>query len=151
MILKYQSKEDFIELLEILSECDTQDFYLTKNNKRLIVNNSNLLDQLLKESYHVFYINESSRKGIILIWKSFGGDKERNFVKLIANNVQTAQDLITILNWVHDKTLFVKIKKTSPFLSIFRDKGDFCFSGGRGSEILLIKEKFITERKNVIP
>ncbi len=134
-------KEESHNLVEILTSCKNEDFYLTENNQRLYVNNLDSLKSLLKNSHSIYYEDRSQNKGIILVWKSFGGEKSRQYVKLIASNTETARGLITILLWNYDRDLFVKLKKDSSFISVFREKG-FKFAGGRGSEVLLIKEKF---------
>lgn len=134
-------KKESNNLIEIISSCKNEDFYLTENNQRLYVNNLNVLKNLLKNSHSVFYEDRSENKGIVLVWKSYGGEKSRNYVKIIASNPETARGLLTVLLWNYDKDLYVKLKKDSSFISVFKEKG-FKFAGGRGSELLLAKEKF---------
>jgi hypothetical protein len=145
MILQYTNKSDeFLDLLDIISNCKNEDFYLTENNQRIFIKDSETLKKLLSETEICFFENTPINQGIILIWRSHGGDKVRYYIKLIANNEETTRGLLTMLFWNFDKNIFLKIKKDSKFLHIFKEKG-FKFIGGRGSEILLTRNKFTRE------
>lgn len=143
MIVTLKSKKkEMRDLVEVLENCNTEDFYVTENNQRVFVKDSNSLNKLLKNSHHVYFENEDKRKGIILVWKSFGGDKARQFIKIVADTPEQARGLLKMLLWNYNKELFVKLKKGSPFINIFLEK-KFKFLGGRGSELLLMKSKFV--------
>lgn len=135
--LKNLKKESGL-LLEVIKNCNIEDFYLTENNQRLYINNPTALKILLKNSHHIYY---EEAKGLVLVWKSFGGDKTRHYVKLIADDHSTAKNLLTILLWNYEKDLYVKLKKDSKLISAFKEKG-FKFVGGRGLEILMLKQKY---------
>jgi hypothetical protein len=138
MIETYNRKKHLINLVEFLKETDTSDFYITENNFRIYISNIKSLDYFIKKNT-VIYVKEIDGNivGIVTLWKSIGNDINRYFVKLSAKDEDTASSLLMMLLWnVDNKTLFVKIKKDSKFLPVFRDKG-FDFAGDRGREILL--------------
>lgn len=146
MINQLKSVEkDGVYLSEIISSVKSNDFYFTLNNKRIVINDLSKLKQLLKESYNTFYECSENKKGIVMIWKSFGGNKERCYVKILADSPQTARDLLTVLLWDYKKDLYVKLRRNSEFFPIFIEKG-FEFRGGRGLEVLLITNEAIREK-----
>lgn len=140
------------DLMEILASCDNDAFYFTENNERCFITDEKFLRRLLSKSHHIYYEYDSwtEKKGIILVWKSVGGDTERNYVKVIADSEDTAKRLLTILLWNYGQELYVKIKKDSPFVRVFRSKG-FKFSGGRGSEVLMTRNKVLLPLKTAFP
>lgn len=139
MIVPNRSKKDFHELLDVIQSVNDEDFYITKNNERKFVNNAEVLLDLLKESKQVFYENLGKSKGVVLVWKSLGGEKSRNYIKILANSKKTASNLLTVLLWNTNSELFVKIRKNSPYLSSFKESG-FKFLGGRGTQILMVRK-----------
>lgn len=145
MIVSVKNKKsEAIGLLDIVRECNSENFYITYDNKRLFVSNQKTLRKLLKSSHHGYYEDFESRRGIIVVWKSYGGEKARNYVKVLSSTSRVAKDLLTVLLWNYDKQLFVKLKKDSNLISVFREKG-FRFAGGRGSEVLLTRTPFSRE------
>src|SRR5687767_2921417 len=147
MIELYRGTEkDFSKIYEIIKEFNNDDFYLTYNNERVFINDPKSLKKLLKESRNIYYVDDynDQKKGIILVWKSFGGNVNRHYVKIVADSPETAKKLLTKLLWSFKTQLFVKIKKDSQFVKAFLAKG-FKFCGGRGTQILLIKEKALVE------
>lgn len=141
MIVGFKGRKDLPNLLNVIRLIGDKEFYITENNQRIFVNNEKNLNILLKNSHHIYYEENELKTGVVLIWKSYGGDKTRQYVKLIATDHETAKNLITILLWNYENDLFVKLKKDSKFISAFREKG-FKFAGGRGTEILMIKTKY---------
>jgi len=146
-LVRKKTISEYFDLIDIVRNCDNQDFYITENNQRIFVKNTSDLKKLLKNSYNVFYENEFDRKGIILVWKSFGGEKARKFIKLVADSKQEVRDLLTILLWRYNKELYVKLRKESPYISVFREKG-FNFIGNRGSEVLLFRKPYFDGARN---
>lgn len=131
------------EILSVIKDCPDEDFYVTENNQRVYVDNEGVLKRLLKESHHVFILNdyEWDKKGIVLVWKSVGGDTTRNYVKLVANCQEAADALLTMLCWNFGKEMFVKLRKDSKLLYAFRKKG-FNFEADRGAQLLLKRRQF---------
>lgn len=135
MVEEYRPKH-FNLLLEFVRMFRNDDFYVTENNERKIVRDEKTLKKFIKENRSLLLIKEyGDIKGIIGLWKSFG-NIERFYVKLNATNIKIADALITVLLWNNRKFLHVKIKKDSPFLQVFKNKG-FEFRGDRGREVLL--------------
>ena len=133
-------------LTEFLNSNFNYDFYFTDNNSRIYANDKKSLKTFLKNSESVFVLKEKGDyKGIIMVWKSVGGGKTRHYVKVNAENNKIAKDLLTVLTWNSSRDLFVKLRKDSPFLTAFKQKG-FRFAGGRGIQILL-RRKYIKPAK----
>lgn len=139
MIEKFQTKH-FLSLLLFLKSHIDEDFYITENNIRKFNFTSSELKKLLNRVFSDIFILEENGDvlGLILVWKSIGGDVKRYFVKLNAVNKEIARHLLTILLWHQKYDLYVKIKKNSKFTELFKEKG-FVFKGDRGKEILLFR------------
>jgi len=145
--LNTRNKTDLHWLVEFLNENNNYDFYLTKDNSRLYIRDIQTLKLLFRESIDVYYQKEKGMfVGIILLWRSAGGGKSRFFVKVVANNKHIARDLLTVLLWNTTMELYVKIRKDSEFLQVFKSKG-FKFKGGRGVQILLQRKLRPSEAK----
>ena len=95
---------------------------------------------LFKNSDNIYIYDDGEVKGLVLVWRSFGGGKKRRYVKIHAETPDVATKLLTALTWNTDTDLFVKIRKDSSFLQSFKSKG-FRFIGGRGIQLLL-KRKY---------
>lgn len=130
-----------INLLFFLKENKNKDLYVTEDNCRYFIEDYPSLKKLLKNSSNIFISKEEEKvNGIILTWNSIGNNIKRQFIKIKAENEKIANKLVTVLFWnLKTKELYLKIKNSSPFLSLFKSK-NFKFKGGRGEEILLIKE-----------
>jgi hypothetical protein len=150
MIVANRGKKDLVSLVECIKTNKEEDFYLTENNQRIYVETIKQLKKLIKDSTHVYYeTNDCEINGLILVWKSKGGDLVRNYVKVSAKNPIEAEKLLTLLLWNFKNELYVKLRKGSPLINVFRGKG-FHFEGGRGSQVLLKKEKFVNRNENVV-
>ena len=80
MVEIYKPKH-FSNLLQFVKKFKSDDFYITSNNERKIINDEITLKKFLKETYSLFIIEElGDIKGIIGIWKSLG-IVERFYVK----------------------------------------------------------------------
>jgi len=133
-----KTKEKYLgTLLEFIKTNRDTDFYLTKNNKRIYIQTIKDLRTFLKSSDKI-YIDENYQ-GIILLWKGFGADIKRYYIKLNAINKEIANKLLTVLLWNTNQDLYIKLNKKSKFLEIFKNK-NFKFSGGRGKQILLYRK-----------
>lgn len=137
MINFLKKKKHLLPLWSFLKTHVHPDFYLTKDNKRLFITELKDFKQLLSQSYNVLVHEDNDINGIVMIWSGSGGDKKRCYVKLNAIDSRVADRLLTVLLWYTNTDLFVKVKKGSQFLNVFRDK-NFRFAHGRGKEILLI-------------
>jgi len=138
MIEKFKSKHFLNTVLFIQNHSDS-DFYITENNIRKFNFTEKELRRLFRICTHIYLMEEKGEIiGLILVWKSTGGDVKRYFVKINAINSDIARHLLTILLWHQEKDLYIKIKKNSKFTEIFKEKG-FVFKGDRGRELLLFR------------
>ncbi len=138
MVEEYKRKKhNSNTIVSFLNKNSDYDFYITEQNSRYYITDENSLSKLLKQSVKTYtLIEKGDCKGIIILWKSTGGDKKRYYVKMNATDKINADKILTVLLWNTDKELFVKIRKESKFLSVFKRKG-FRFKGGRGCQVLL--------------
>jgi len=131
------SKSGKKRAFELLGLLNNSDLYYTKENNRIFVRDIFSLKTLLKESSHVYVQQEKGMyTGLILLWKSVGSNVKRYYVKVVANNNQIANDLLTVLLWNCTLEVFTKVKKNDKLLNVFKRKG-FRFAGSRGLQILL--------------
>ena len=141
MITLYNNKKHFIDLLLLVSENSNYEFYITEDNNRLTVKDRLSVTKLFK-NVTIAYISEQDTilDGIMLVWQSIGGNVKRNYVKFNVLNKKVAENLLNTLVQDYKGKLYIKIKKDSSYLELFKDK-DFRFCHDRGRELLLMKEK----------
>lgn len=140
MVQPYK-KSDFFSLLEFVRRNLDDDFYVTNNNLRLPIKDENSLKIFLKESRNIMITYERGDVlGIIGLWKSIGNGICRYYVKHNSCDEKTADKLLTVFLWNNYRDLYIKIKKSSKFYKVFRNK-QFNFKGDRGSQTLLIYSK----------
>jgi hypothetical protein len=130
-------KADYPGLLSFIKQNFDYDFYYTKENSRFYVTDIYHLKQFIKDSLLSYtYQLHGDHHGVILLWKSVGGGKKRFYIKIQADTLGIAKDLLTVLLWNIDREVFIKIRKDNKFLPVLRNKG-FKFLGGRGIQVLL--------------
>lgn len=140
MVQPYK-KTDFFSLLEYVRSSQDDDFYITNNNLRLPIKDENSLKIFLKESRNVMVTyDRGDIVGVIGLWKSIGNGVCRYYIKQNACDEKVADKLLTVFLWNNNKELYIKIKKSSKFYKVFRNK-QFNFKGDRGSQTLLIYSK----------
>ena len=145
MIIPFNKKE-YVNLLEFVQTHTDNDFYITKNNQRLIIKDYYSLNLFLKESFNIYIYKEKEIQGVIALWKAKVKEIVRSYVKLNAIDKKVADKLLDILVSNYNNDLYVKIRKDSEFLEIFK-KRRFKFFGDRGSQLLLYRQK-IKEQTN---
>ena len=139
-------KREYFWLLEFLMNYSDYDFYYTKNNTRIYITDTKTLQYLIKCSSTVYMKKEHGDYiGCILVWKSKGGGLTRNYVKIASKDAKVAKELLTVLLWNYSKELYIKIRKDSKFLRVFKEKG-FKFAGARGVQILLHRKPVIYKK-----
>ena len=149
-MLKYQtgqpSKEEKRKIVSILSDIIDLygDFYITKNNLRLMLReNTHLLFECLGKNDKIVYGEE----GIAFI-TGWSDNSNRKYIKILAKDTSDAEKILEIVNWNLNETLYAKIKKENPILSALQRKG-FKFAGDRGKEILLCRKDRLTKSVNL--
>ncbi len=136
-----KTNNDLFSLWNFLKHNVHSDFYLTENNRRVFITDYKSFKRILSQSHSIFVSKEGSDiNGIIMLWKGSGGSTQRCYIKINAINENIADKLLTVLLWDTNKEIYIKIKKFSPYLPVFRDKR-FNFLGGRGKELLLVYKK----------
>ena len=125
------------EIMQFIESNQDYDCYFTHDNTRTYITDEKSLKCFLRETICTYVYKENGNVGgLISVWKSMGGDVKRYYVKINAASAKIAQDLLTILTWNFNKELFIKIKKDSKFVEVFKYKS-FRFIGGRGVQLLL--------------
>ena len=115
------------------------DFYITKNNLRLFIKeNTDLFFECLRKGDKVAWDTE---RGIIFV-TGYHDKSPRKYVKILAKDEKSAEDLIKVLFWHTKENLYAKLKKNNPIRRVLQ-KNQFKFAGDRGREILLMK-RYIT-------
>ena len=148
--LNKNNKKNYPWLLELLQFNFDYDFYFTENNSRYYITDEITLKKLFRSSDDIYVTEkDGDYSGIILLWRSKSGMTNRYYVKLVAINTEVAKNLLTALVWNIDKEVFVKIRKNSKFLKVFKSKG-FKFKGGRGVQILLKRKRYKSNKEKVI-
>jgi len=146
----YQGKKNsnnLVSLLNFVQNNFDQDFYLTHQNERIYPSKLYQLKELFKHSSSSYCLEQNGDYvAFVLVWKSFGGDKKRYYVKLLAKDIKSASDVMRVLLWNTSSELHVKLNKRHPFLPVFKKNG-FRFVGGRGRQILLCRDKIIQLKK----
>ncbi len=140
-------KSDLFELWYFLKHNVHPDFYLTENQKRVFITEYKIFRKILRQSHSILVSENKGRvEGVIMLWKAVGGDKKRTYVKINAISENIANKLLTVLLWDCNNVIYIKIKKYSPYLNLFKEK-NFFFAGGRGRELLLCYKKRIYDKK----
>ena len=144
-----RNSKEYPELLDFIVNIRDSDFYLTENNDRIYIGELIHLKKFFKNSISAFSLKTGGDYvAFVLIWRSFGGDKKRNYVKLLAKDINFATDLMRGFLWNTNIELYAKLNKKHPFLSVFKRHG-FKFIGGRGKQILLYRNKPIKKESQI--
>lgn len=108
------------------------DFYITQNNLRLFIKeNVDLLFDNLKRGDKIAFDDKA-----VAVVVGFSDNASRKYVKVLANDRESASKVIKIILWNVKIDLYAKVKKNNPLVSVLKQHG-FIFAGGRGKEILL--------------
>ena len=131
---------DYTGILDLVKTMRDSDFYFTENNERFYVTDFSTLKRFLRACRFIYVKKEKGEyRGLVMLWKSTGGGKDRYYLKMCALTPNDARDLMTVLLWNVSKEIFVKIRKENKILPVIRSKG-FRFLGGRGIQVLLSKQ-----------
>ena len=140
------------------------DFYITKNNKRLFLNNAKVATQVFYDCLKCgekCFIKEDNNEitGIMLIL-GYADHFERKYVKMLTKKQDDCRDLFRCLQWQKLNNLFIKSRKNNvqfvkydkrlkdnPYTkgykpSYFARKTGFRIIVVRDKEILLKKEEY---------
>ena len=141
--LSADEKQNVNYMLEDLNDV-YQDFYITKNNLRLYIKeNVDVLYQSLQKGDILAFDDE--QKGIALI-NGFCDKAPRKYVKLVAKDEHTADQILKNIGWYYKIELWAKLKKNNPLVKVFQ-RNRFEFAGDRGKEILLVRKAIVRDNK----
>lgn len=111
------------------------DFYLTKNNLRIFIkDNPDVLFDCLSKGDKIAF----DENGVAVI-TGFSDKMPRKYLKILTKKPEDAKKYLDVIGWNCSENLYIKIKKTNPLKDILLANG-FKFFGGRGKEILLMRE-----------
>lgn len=151
--LNYKYKIDVYDFC--LSHLDKyEDWYITKEKSRLMIDNLELIEKILKyqEVYGVF---EKELKAILIIYVEKGF---RTYIKILSQNLGYTYDLLKYIDWnFYNKEIYLKIKKENSInkaisffdrikkVQIYRYNWEI--SGFRGQEILYVRKPFARKKE----
>ena len=145
------NKRKYSSFLDFIQEIHDSDFYSTKDNNRVYIEDIQSLRELFRNSRDAFELESNGEcRAFCLVWKSKGGDTIRHYLKLIAKDSKAASDLLRGFLWNVNLELFTKVNKHHKFLDVYKKYG-FKFIGGRGKQILLKRDKFMARERFVHP
>jgi hypothetical protein len=114
-----------------------EDFYITIDKNRVYLKDQKLIKKILNRQ-EVFGIEEKG--DIIALLLIYREKSFRSYVRILSSKNSYIYDLLKFLNWNFNNELFIKAKKYNPIINIAQGFF-FNFIGGRGQEILLVKQK----------
>lgn len=137
-MVTYLKKKNLFNLWFYLKHKVHPDFYITEDNKRVLITEYSIFRRLLNQS-HMILINKENNdiNGVVMLWKGLGSDKKRSYIKINSLDESVARKLITVLLWNINENIYVKVKNYSPYIRLFKEKR-FWFLGSRGKEFLLM-------------
>lgn len=155
--LKTKDKTNF---LHFCSKKDSyEDFYITKDNKRLFLTDSKIALKVFKNCLKhgdICYVSEENNiiKGLLII-TGYSDKSVRKYVKILANNTDILKELLKYFNWTYNKEVYFKLNTKHPVVELLRHpykpsefKRGYKFLGGRGAQILIVRSKNGNNYKN---
>ena len=131
------SKKDIEKVTSIIQEISDEyrDFYITKDNLRLFIDvNIELLFDCLKNGDKIAFGDE----GIAFI-TGWSDNFNRKYLKILAEDINSADKLLKVIDW-HVKTdLYIKIKRNNKLLPAL-EAHNFVFLKPRGKEVLYVRK-----------
>lgn len=145
------------------------DFYVTKNNRRLFLNNTKVaievFNDCLKSGDKCYIKEEKNHISAVLLIIGYKDNMDRKYVKMLTKNQDDCRDLFRFLQWQRLSNLFIKSRKNNiQFVkyderlkdnkytkgykpSYFARKTGFRIIVVRDKEILLKKEEYSSYKK----
>lgn len=137
-----------IDVYEFCLRCQDkyEDWYITKNKSRLMIDNLFLIEEILKHQ-EIYGLFEKELQGILLIYRSKGF---RPYLKVLAKTDKYLIDLLKWFRWnFNEVDMYLKCKKDNPLSKKILKTG-FVLIGNRGKELLFFK-KGIKQLFHIIP
>lgn len=120
-------KKDFSNFIYFCSTRDKySDFYVTKDNQRLFLNNQKVAEKVFKNCLKAgdksfVYEENGIIKGVLLI-VGYADKFDRKYIKVMASEEKVLSALFKMLVWKVDTDLYFKIRKDNPIYK-FLEKG----------------------------
>lgn len=148
------NKKDFSNFIYFCSTRDKySDFYITKDNQRLFLNNQKVAEKVFKNCLKAgdksfVYEENGIIKGVLLI-VGYADKFDRKYIKVMASEEKVLSALFKMLVWKVDSDLYLKIRKDNPILKFLEKPTSekmtyryfFILAGDRGANnerVLLI-------------
>lgn len=151
MIRQIKSK-DKLNFIDYCSKKDKySDFYITKNNKRLYLNdytNAKIcLNDALKRGNKIIVCEEKNTiKGAALIL-GFADKNPKRYLQLLTNNDNITKNILKYIFWNIKEDLYIKVKLSNPLGNLL-ERNHFKKIANRGNENLYLHKQFIRTKKN---
>ena len=132
------SKKNVIDVWEFVQRIRDrfQDFYITRDNQRIFLNDEYLIGKLL-DKQEVYSIYDKGIKGLMIVYKEKG---YRPYIKILTESRSAESSLIKYLMMnFSEQDLYIKVKKENPLAKYIRYFG-FIQQGDRGLEVLLFRK-----------
>lgn len=144
--LNYKNKIDMYEFC-LRYQDKYEDWYITKDKSRLMINNLFLIDRILK-TQEVYAIEDKEIDGILLIYRT---KNYRPYLKILAKDSKTEWNLLRFLTWNYFDEIYAKLKTSNPLVRTLQKQNKvtkklifgFVSKGLRGKEVLLYRPKQI--------
>lgn len=151
MIRRLKPK-DRIDFIDYCLRQRNSDFYVTKNNNRLFLNNPKVCEKvyndIMKRGDLCYVLDDGQIRGLLMI-VGYADKAPRKYIKIATDSDKIADNLLRSLNWYFKKEVYLKIKKHSSLCRIAK-KYKFYFVGSRGKELLFCKKfNFYKDKKDV--
>lgn len=147
------------DLQNFIYFCQTKDtfndFYITKNNKRMYLTNIDVAKQVFKEctkyANKCFIKEENGEIKAVLLIIGYKDNFERKYLKILAPNKKDFEDLFSYLQWQNVKNLFAKVKITNTNFVKFdkkinRYKPSYVLRKS-GFQVIAVREKEVLLKK----
>ncbi len=140
------------------------DFYITRNNKRIFLNNPNtarsVFNDCIKHSDKCYIKEEDNEIKAVLLIIGYKDNDERKYLKVLSSNKKDVKDLFSYLIWQNlASNIFVKIHKNNINFGTYDERNNrfnleysirrsgFRVIAIREREVLLKKEDFSPRRR----
>lgn len=143
-MIRHLKIKDKITFLDYCTKEDPyEDFYITKDNKRLFLKDTKVASMIFRnvlKKCDKCLIDEEQGiiRGILLI-VGYSDNAHRKYVKVLADSINIMHRLFKVLVWDSKDEIFIKVKRDHNIIRVAK-KYKFIFCGGRGREVLLKRE-----------
>jgi len=139
MVERIKSSKLALEILFGNIKDNFQDFYITVDKERVLLNNLIALKKYAKMMKRGEVCFREGSKGFLITY-GIHDKSPRKYIKILFDDVNIAKKLLrSFLYEYGNKEFFIKVKRTNPLGRIAQSLG-FIFLGGRGTEILLMRK-----------